>query len=139
MTAATASEVIVLGAMTGMRSMSGAATLGLRYGGVPASVTTVMALGEMIADKSPFIPNRTEPLPLSGRAFMGALVGGAIARERRSNLLLGGLIGATAAVIGAHLAFRIRTRLPVSTAVGGLLEDAVMLGMATVYAAHAKR
>jgi hypothetical protein len=70
---------------------------------------------------------------------MGAIVGATAARQRHGNIVFAGLLGASAAVIAAHLAFRLRTRLPMSAVAGGLLEDAVMMGMAAVYAARSKR
>jgi uncharacterized membrane protein len=139
MNTATVSGAVVLGAMTGMRSMSGAATLGLRHGGMPGSVAPALALGELIADKTGLVGNRTDPLPLAGRAVMGAIVGAMVARQHSGNVVVAGLIGASAAVIAAHLAFRIRSRLPLSTVAGGMLEDAVMMGMAAIYSARAKR
>ena len=39
-----------------------------------------------------------------------------IARENRGSILLNSLIGATAAVITAHLAYRLRRRIPGASA-----------------------
>ena len=133
MTAATASEAVVLGAMTGMRSMGGIATLGAGQGGLTAGITTVMALGEMIADKSPEIGDRTDAAPLMGRLTMGGLTGGRVAQQRGHSVLLGALLGASAAVVAAHLAREARVRLPFPNLVNGLIEDGVFLGMAAIY------
>ena len=128
------SETVLLGALSGMRSMSGAAALSLRHGGAIQNATAAMALAEMLVDKTSFIGNRTDAMPLAGRALMGAIVGGVIAREHGSSTAVGGLLGAAAAVIAAHAAYRVRTRLPVSNVAGGLLEDAVVMGVSALFA-----
>jgi hypothetical protein len=65
---------------------------------------------------------------------MGALVGGYIARQNRGHVLAGGVIGAATAIIAAHLAMRMRRQLPLSTAAGGALEDAIVMGISALYA-----
>ena len=122
-------KILALGAITGMRSMAGAAALGLQYGGTSGRVMPILAAAEMIADKTPAIGDRIDAAPLAARAVMGAIVGCVIAMEDNRNQLAGAALGATAAVIAAHLAYHARKRLPVSTAVGGLIEDAVVLGL----------
>ena len=133
MTRATLQRILAIGAITGMRSMAGAATLA-RHGGVLKGATALMAAGEMAADKTSFVGNRTDAVPLVGRAAMGALLGALIARERQDGIVLGGLLGAATAVAAAHLAYQIRTRLPLSTVAGGMLEDAIVVGAGTFYA-----
>ena len=134
MNAATLSETVLLGALSGMRSMSGVAALASRQGGALRGATAVMALGEMIADKTPFVGDRIDPLPLAGRAVMGGIVGGMIAHDRGASRLAGGVIGAATAVIAAHAAYRLRTRLPLSTVTAGLLEDALVFGVSALFA-----
>ena len=104
MNAASLNEIVALGAITGMRSMAGPAVLARRHGGMVHGVMAVLAAGEMVADKTTLIGDRIDPIPLAGRACMGALVGGLIARRERGHTLLGALIGGSAAVIVAHLA-----------------------------------
>jgi uncharacterized membrane protein len=123
-------RTLALGAITGMRSTAGAATLAFEHGGAVANVFGLLAAGEMIADKMPFIGDRIDPGPLAARALMGAAVGAAVAYEERDNLLIGGLIGAATAVAVAHLAFHARRRPPVSSPVGGAIEDALVMGLA---------
>ena len=72
-------------------------------------------------------------MPLTARAAMGAMVGGTIARENRGNVVAGALVGAAAAVAMAHIAFRLRKRLP-SGVLGGVIEDAVVMGIGAMYA-----
>jgi uncharacterized membrane protein len=122
-------KILVLGAITGMRSMAGAAALAVQHGGMSFRVLPALAAAEMIADKTQFIGDRIDAAPLAARAVMGAIVGCIIAMEDNRNQLAGAALGATAAVIAAHLAYHARRRLPVSTAVGGMIEDAVVVGL----------
>ena len=131
------SRILALGAITGMRSMAGPAALALGRRGALQAVMPSLAVGEMFADKSAVIGNRTDPLPLAGRAVMGAIVGGAIAREEGDNLLAGSLIGAATAVVAAHLAFQVRQRLAGSSPLGGVIEDALVLTIGSRFAARA--
>jgi uncharacterized membrane protein len=123
-------RTLALGAITGMRSTAGAATLAFEHGGAVGNAFGLLAAGEMMADKMPFIGDRIDPGPLAARALMGAAVGAAVAYEERDNLLIGGLIGAATAVAVAHIAFHARRRLPVSSPVGGAIEDALVMGLA---------
>ena len=134
MTRAALNDTIVLGAITGMRSMAGPAALAFPQGGFLRAITGVLSAGELAADKTAMIGDRIDAVPLMGRAMMGALVGGVIASESDSDILVGGLVGATAAVAAAHLAYRLRKSLPLSPVMGGLLEDAVVLGIGARYA-----
>jgi uncharacterized membrane protein len=120
-------ETLLLGAMTGVRSMSGAAALARARGGALGGATALLALGEMIADKTPVVGARIDPLPLAGRAVMGAVVGAAIAHETDANRLFGALLGASAAVAAAHIAYHLRTRAPMGNMIAGLLEDAAVV------------
>jgi uncharacterized membrane protein len=136
MTGTTLKKTMGLGAITGMRSMSGAAALAMEHRGTLKTIVGVMAAGEMLVDKTPLVGDRIDPAALAGRALMGAVVGGVVAYEDRANVLLGSLIGASAAVVAAHLAYYARKRLPVSTAVGGLMEDALVMALGTFVASR---
>jgi uncharacterized membrane protein len=134
MKAVSLNETIALAAITGMRSMAGPAAVALRYDGALRRLVPVMAAAEMIADKTRHVGDRTDPLPLAGRAAMGALVGGFIAREHDDNQLLGALVGAATAVLAAELAFRVRKALPWSSVLGGMIEDGVVMAIAALAA-----
>ena len=129
MNASSLNETIAIGAITGMRSMAGPAALALRHDGVLPRVVALMAAGEMLLDKTSLVGDRVAPIPLAGRALMGAIAGGIIARESRGDVLLGGLVGAAAAVITAHLAYHARKRLPMSSEIAGVLEDAIVIAI----------
>lgn len=47
------------------------------------AVLGVAAIGELVGDKLPSTPNRTEPLGLIGRIFSGAFVGGSVCAARK--------------------------------------------------------
>ncbi len=125
--------IIAFGALTGMRSMAGIATLAMSHHRARA-LMAVAAAGEMAADKTPWVGDRVAPLPLAGRAVIGAAVGAFIAREQRKEVLLGGALGAATAVVVAHLAYRARKNLPLPNVVAGLLEDSLVLALASRYA-----
>jgi uncharacterized membrane protein len=125
----TLNETIALGAVTGMRSFAGPAALAMRHGGILRKIVPLMAAGEMLADKSEAIGNRTDPLPLAGRAVMGALVGALVAREHGEPPVTGALLGAAVAVAAAHLAFQVRRRMPMHGVLAGLVEDALVVGI----------
>lgn len=76
-------------------------------------VTTPMALGELVADKLPSTPSRTEPGGVAARVATGALSGAALAGGRSAEAALAGAVGALAAT---YLGHTIRTR--VSRAIG---------------------
>ena len=139
MTAATLKRILALSAITGLRSMAGAATLAAQHGGMLKPATAMLAAGEMIADKTPFVGNRTDALPQTGRAAMGALVGGFIAVEDGQSVWLGMLVGAGVAVVATHVAYQLRMRLPLPTTVGGLVEDALVIGVARLYVTQSGR
>ncbi len=136
MNSASFRRTLALGAMTGMRSMSGPATLALEHDGILRSVVLLLAAAEMIGDKTSVVGDRIDPAPLAGRAIMGAIVGGLVARDHRQNMATGSLVGAATAVIAAHLAFYIRERLPLPAALAGIFEDAVVLGLASAQASR---
>lgn len=90
------------------------------------------ALAEMLADKLPDIPPRIEPLPLLGRAALGALAGVATAELAHEDRLPCAAAGAAGAIAGAFAAYHARrwvtenTDLPDSAV--ALAEDAIVLG-----------
>jgi uncharacterized membrane protein len=77
-------------------------------GGNTSTVLTVLAVGEVVADKLPIIPSRTEPGPLIVRALIGGFVGAAACSERRDNAVAGALVGAAAAVGASFAAYYLR-------------------------------
>lgn len=122
-------ETLALASATGMRSMAGPAALAIRQGGAVARVVPLMAAGEMIADKMPFMGDRIDPLPLAGRAVMGGIVGAVVARRHRRPMAPAALFGAAVAIGAAYLAYYTRRRAPGPPLLAGAAEDAVVVGL----------
>lgn len=96
-----------------------------------ALIFTVMAIGELIADKLPMTPSRKEPPAFAARIISGCVTGATVGSANQM-LLVGaicGLVGAVAGTLGgaamrAKLAAAFHRDLPAA-----LLEDVV--GLAT--------
>jgi uncharacterized membrane protein len=78
---------------------------------ISVAVFTLFALGELIGDKLPFIPNRTDIGPLFARIVFGGLIGAAVATGENFYWLGGALTGALSAWAGTLLGFHIRRNL----------------------------
>lgn len=97
-----------------------------------------LALGELAADKTPWIPARTQPPALVGRALSGSLIGASFGVRRDRRWLGPALLGAAAAVVGTYVSHQLRERARRATglpgAALGLLEDAVVIGASSALA-----
>jgi uncharacterized membrane protein len=142
----------LLGTVAGMRSMAAPAILGrlsskgaldgitgpLAFVGKPlfSPAMSFLTVGEMIVDKLPIAPNRTEVGPLLGRALTGALSGAVVCAAKKRPAWAGALIGAAAAVGATYGAYQLRKRagskLHLPDMLIALTEDAVVgsLGVA---------
>jgi uncharacterized membrane protein len=94
-------------------------------------ILSVLAIGELIADKLPKTPSRKAPPGFIGRIVTGALSGAALGAANQA--LIGGLVaGVVGAVAGTLGGYEFRARLV--KAIGGndlpiaLLEDAIAIG-----------
>ena len=136
----------VLGAVSGMRSMAAPAIVSrLAHTGLlplegsqikflahrnSAKTMAIMAAGEMIADKLPFIPSRTAMFPLITRAVSGALSGTAFTKARKGSAVAGALIGSLAAVGASYGAYKLRKalgrKLHVPDPIVAVAEDALV-------------
>ncbi len=141
-------KTVALSAISGARSMAAPALLsraaaggnlpglrGTRFaalasGGVSTALQTMM-VGEMIGDKTPFVPSRVSLGPLFGRALSGALVGAALFVSGDRQGLPGALLGAASALAGVYAADRLRSattqQLGLPDPLFGLLEDGLVL------------
>ena len=138
---------VLLAAATGARSMTGLAATArqiaaagaapsaplpqpARWLATPRVAGSIAALAamELVADKLPGIPNRTDPGPLLGRVATGGLIGAAIAAVAGSDRARGAVVGAAAAFAGAHLGFQLRRELAerLPAGVAALVEDAAV-------------
>ena len=147
----TSFETLAFSALSGLRSMAAPAILSraARRGAVedpkvgplgPLSrlspLLAVLMVGEMVADKTPFVPSRTSQGPLFGRAASGALVAAALfASQGRGDKGSAALLGALCAVAGAYAGENLRSqgaqRLGVPDPILALLEDALVLYLGT--------
>jgi uncharacterized membrane protein len=140
-----------LGAATGLRSMAAPAALSSRLSSVErdadggalvrafarrdvGTLLRLSAWGEMMVDKLPFIPARTDPGPLIGRALLGGAAGAALAEVNGESPLLGGLAGSAAAVAAAFGGYHLRRWLThgagLPDPVVAVCEDALAMGLA---------
>jgi uncharacterized membrane protein len=138
----------VIGAAAGIRSMSGPNVISQlsEAGLMPAEgspmawlqnpavhkAINVLAGGEMLADKLPFLPARTDVGPMAARAITGGLSGAAVCAAVRRPWWIGALIGAAAAIGASFGATKLRKWITedqhVPNSVAGLIEDAVVVG-----------
>jgi len=74
-------------------------------------------IGELVGDKLPGVPPRTNPGPLAGRTLFGALAGAAIGtqREGASSMIASVLAGAAGGFAGSHAGYLYRSRLAAKT------------------------
>ena len=139
-----------LGAISGLRSMTGLAMASRELshrrrlprhasrleeflaGDRVALTFSALALGEIVADKLPGIPDRISPGPLFGRGLMGGILGAlAAGHDHRA---AGAAIGVASAIIGSYVGWLVRreagraTMLP--DIVFALAEDAAALAAA---------
>jgi uncharacterized membrane protein len=117
----------LLGLTTGLRSMTPMAVLcWYAYKGylpvegtwaawtgklAVAVIFTVLAVGELIADKLPKTPNRTSAGPLIFRLVLGGVAGSIAAASIYGSDLEGVLLGVIGALLGAFGGFMIRRHL----------------------------
>jgi uncharacterized membrane protein len=76
---------------------------------VVASVTLLAAF-ELVADKMPWIPNRTTTMSLAARGVMGALTGACVAAAGGQWASIGAACGIVGAVAGAFAGYHARKR-----------------------------
>ena len=137
----------LIGVVAGLRSLTAPAVVswGARLGwlhlettslaflgaAVTPYILSLLAIGELIADKLPNTPSRKAPVGFTARVVTGALCGAALGAPSQALVggLLAGVIGAVAGTLGGYEA---RSRLV--RAIGGkdfpiaLIEDVVAIG-----------
>ncbi len=135
-----------IGAVSGLRSMTGPAIiataarakhLDLRRTPFPwlassnaATIVPALAIGEMIADKLPFMPDRIKPGSLAGRAAAGALCGYAVFSSRgRGEALTAAVVGAAAAISASWAGYEYRRKVRLPKIASALLEDGIAAGL----------
>lgn len=129
--------VLGAGLIAGLRSLSAPAAVSaalteeFALAEHVAPALRVLAAGEMLVDKLPFMPARTAPPILAGRVLLGALAGAAVAIAYRRNLLVGALLAGAAAALSSFAGLALRTtatqRLGVPDPLVALVEDAMVV------------
>jgi uncharacterized membrane protein len=96
------------------------------------AILSVLAIGELVADKLPMIPKRTAPAPLMARVVTGGLCGGCLCAAAGKSLLPGTLLAGIGGVVGAFLGYGTRRRLDlhIKDGVVAVCEDVVAVGLA---------
>ena len=95
---------------------------------IASKVFKVLAGAELIGDKMPNAPNRTDAPGLTGRTLSGILVGATVYKASGKQALIGGLIGGAAAVASTFGCFFLRRAISRRK----YLPDAVVGGMEDV-------
>lgn len=90
------------------------------------------ALGELVVDKLPDIPDRVEPALLAGRAALGALSGAAFCAMENKQMAIGAATGAAGAIAAAYLFLFLRKKVgkefKINDTVVGIAEDLMTIG-----------
>ena len=96
------------------------------------AIFSLLAIGELIADKLPTIPKRTAPAPLLARVVTGGLCGACLFAAAGQPLIGGALLGGVGGIVGAFLGYGIRRRLDlhIRDLVVAVCEDVVAVGLA---------
>ncbi len=126
----TAPAVVAWGAHLGRLHLQGS-LLAFFAHTISLVVFSVFAVGELIADKLPFIPARTQLGPLAVRIIFGALCAAALCTSAAVvSPIAGALLGAVGGVAGAFAGYTYRRRLAsmAPDLVLALLEDLVAVG-----------
>jgi uncharacterized membrane protein len=93
------------------RDERGKTSNGFLHSRVARLGSTAAALGEFIADKTPYVPARTEPAPFAGRIFFGAVTGALYAHTHRTSIPTAAAAAAVAAALGTLAGYQYRTIL----------------------------
>lgn len=118
---------IGIGAIAGLRSMTAPAvvswarkenwihapsrSLAFLKSKKTVSIISALAIGELVVDKLPGTPNRTEPIGLAVRVLTGGFSAGALCAPKKRSIATGAMLGGLAAVAGAFIGYATRRRL----------------------------
>jgi uncharacterized membrane protein len=125
----TAPAVIAWGAHFGWLHLDGG-LLGFFASKITLIVFSLFAVGELVADKLPFIPGRTQAGPLAVRVILGAMCGAALCIAGAAPPVFGAILGGLGGVAGAFAGYNYRRLLgsKVPDLALALLEDLVAVG-----------
>ncbi len=131
----TAPAVVAWGAHLGWLNLHGS-PLAFMGSTTAVAIFSLLAVGELIADKLPMIPKRTAPAPLMARVVTGGLCGASLlAAAGGKSLLAGALLGGIGGIVGAFLGYGIRRRLDlhIKDFLVAICEDAIAIGLALFF------
>ena len=129
----TAPAVVAWGAHLGWLNLHGS-PLAFMGSATAVAVFSLLAIGELIADKLPMTPKRTAPAPLIARIVTGGLCGASLLAAVGKSLIVGMLLGGIGGLVGAFLGYTVRRRLVnnfhINDLVVAVCEDVVAVGLA---------
>jgi uncharacterized membrane protein len=123
-----------IGFVSGLRTFTSLAAVGLARGGVWGWVLAVAALGEYVADAMPQIPSRTRLPAIAVRMLSGAIAGWLVAAGHGASTADGaalGIVGALAGTYGGH-AVRTVAIARVGALPAAIAEDVVAIALAAL-------
>lgn len=132
-----AQQAFLIGVSAGMRCFLAPAFIVSKHpscGPGTKIAAAALAVGELAADKTPYIGSRLDAAPLAGRVIAGAICGAVVARKNESRPAVGLAIGGIAAFASAHLFYNLRrsvTGSGIPDLAFALAEDAVTVGIAS--------
>jgi uncharacterized membrane protein len=129
----TAPAVVAWAAHLGWLNLHGS-PLGFIGSTTAVAIFSLLAIGELVADKLPNTPKRTGIVPLLARIVLGGLCGACLCAAAGESLLAGALLGGTGGVIGAFSGYETRKRLvnnlQIKDLVAAICEDLVAIVLA---------
>lgn len=106
--------VLGAGLIAGLRSLSAPAAVSAALAGQvglaaqAAPVLRLLAIGEMLVDKLPGVPDRTSSPALAGRVIIGALAGTVLAAAYGRNLVVGATLAGATAALSSYVGLALR-------------------------------
>jgi len=127
----TAPAVVAWGAHLGWLNLHGS-PLAFMGSTIAVVVFSLLAIGELIADKLPMMSKRTAPAPLMARVVTGGLCGACLCAAVGKSLFGGALLGGIGGILGAFAGYGIRRRLDlhIKDVVVAVCEDVVAVALA---------
>jgi uncharacterized membrane protein len=135
----TAPAVVSWAAYLGWIDLSKTPLSFLGYAATPY-IVSLLAIGELIADKLPKTPSRKAPPGFAARIVLGTLSGYALMLGIGQPAAIGAVLGCAGAVAGTLGGYEMRTRLGkalnVPDFVVAVLEDAIAIGVGLFVVHH---